>query len=213
MISFIDGAAGRIQLLVEMPPGAPRGIAMISHPQPLLGGSPMHPVPHAIARHVRQAGWIAVRPSFRGVDGSEGRYTGGPGEADDAARIAARLRGDHPGLPLALVGFSFGAHVYARLACRLEAEAPAAAIVLLGLPVGDVPSGRGFTAQPLPARTLLLHGECDAMAPLENLMAWARGERRPVAVFAGADHFFKGCLPQALAWMQSVLDRAARPLA
>lgn len=199
MFDFLDGPAGRLQLLVDAPAGRPCGIAMISHPQPLLGGSPMHPLPWSLARRLQAAGWLAVRPAFRGVGRSEGHYTGGEGEAEDAALIAAHLRATHPGLPLALVGFSFGAHVYARLACRLEdGDAPAEAIVLLGLPVGQVPSGRTFPAAPLPARACLLHGEADAIAPLANLLDWARPQQRPVTVYAGADHFFKGCLPQVL---------------
>ncbi|WP_106409305.1 alpha/beta hydrolase, partial [Teichococcus deserti] len=156
---FLSGPAGQIQLTVTEPAGSPRGIVLISHPQPLLGGSPRHIVPHTIARRLSDAGWIAVRPSFRGVDGSEGRYAEGIGEAEDASLVAQTLRDEHPGLPLALVGFSFGAHVYARLACALEDEAPAAAIVLMGLPVGRVPGGRDYAALPIPRRTLLLHGQ------------------------------------------------------
>ncbi|WP_419897070.1 alpha/beta hydrolase [Roseomonas sp. USHLN139] len=206
---FLQGPAGQIQLTVTEPAGAPRGLVLISHPQPLLGGSPRHIVPHSIARRLSDAGWIAVRPSFRGVDGSEGAYAEGVGEAEDAFLIAQTLRAEHPGLPLALVGFSFGAHVYARLACALEDEAPAAAIVLMGLPVGLVPGGRDYAALPIPRRTLLLHGQDDAMAPLASLLDWGRASQHPVTVFPGADHFFKGCLAQALD--QVVAHLAALP--
>jgi alpha/beta superfamily hydrolase len=197
-VRFVSGPAGQIQLTVTMPPGAPRGLALISHPQPLLGGSPRHIVPHTAARRLSEAGWIAVRPSFRGVDGSEGGYAEGSGEAEDGLAIAAALRTEHPALPLALVGFSFGAHVYARLACLLEQNSPAAAVVLMGLPVGLVPGGRFYEAMPLPRRALLLHGEEDAMAPLASLLEWGRGQHHPVTVFPGADHFFKGCLDRTL---------------
>ena len=196
--SFITGPAGQLQLTITLPATAARGVAMISHPQPLLGGSPRHIVPHTIARRLSAAGWVAVRPSFRGVDGSEGAYAEGVGEAEDGLVIARHLRAAYPGLPLALVGFSFGAHVYARLACQLEEEEPAAAIVLMGLPVGLVPGGREYEAMPIPRRTLLLHGQDDAMAPLPSLLEWARPTHHPVTVFPGADHFFKGCLDQAL---------------
>ncbi|MDQ1077484.1 alpha/beta hydrolase [Pseudoroseomonas cervicalis] len=198
---LIDGPAGRLQLTLNHPAEgvAPRGLVLVSHPQPLLGGSPRHIVPHSAARRLAEAGWIAVRPSFRGVDGSEGEYAEGIGEAEDAAAIAALLRAEHPGLPLGLLGFSFGAHVYARLACRLEAEgAPARGIVLMGLPVGVVPGGRDYPALPIPPRTLLLHGEEDAMAPLPSLLGWGRATQHPVVVFPGADHFLKGCLDRAL---------------
>ena len=203
--SFIAGPAGQIQLTTTMPATPPVGVVMISHPQPLLGGSPQHIVPHRAAWRLSEAGWIAVRPSFRGVDGSEGEYAEGAGEAEDGLVIAAHLREAYPGLPLALLGFSFGAHVYARLACALEQDEPAAAVVLMGLPVGRVPGGRDYEAMPIPERTLLLHGQDDAMAPLPSLLAWGRATHHPVTVYPGTDHFFKGCLDK-------VLDVVARPL-
>ncbi len=49
---LIDGPAGRIQLLIDAPAGPPRGVAMVSHPQPLLGGSPRHLVPLTLARRL-----------------------------------------------------------------------------------------------------------------------------------------------------------------
>ena len=197
--SFIAGPVGRIELTLTRPAGPPRGIALISHPQPLLGGSPRHIVPHTVVRRASEAGWIAVRPSFRGVGGSEGKHAEGVGETEDARAVAAYMRGQHPGLPLALIGFSFGAYVYARLACALEAAGePAHAIVLMGLPVGPVPGGRTYEAMPIPARTRLLHGQDDAMAPLGQLLDWGRSTRHPVMVFPGTDHFFKGCLPDVM---------------
>ncbi|MCD7098090.1 alpha/beta hydrolase [Stenotrophomonas sp. MMGLT7] len=205
---FVPGPAGKLQIAVDMPAAAPRGIALVSHPQPLLGGSPRHIVPYSAARRLRDAGWIAVRPSFRGVEGSEGEYDHGVGETEDTLAIAAHLRQQYPGLPLALVGFSFGAYVYARAACRLEATAPAAAIALMGLPVGTVPRGRDYEPQPLPDRALLLHGQDDDFSPLANVLEWAAGRQRPVVVFAGTDHFFKGCLPRALDTVVEHVQRA-----
>lgn len=171
---------------------------MIGHPQPLLGGGPRHIVPHLVARRVINEGWIAVRPSFRGVDGSEGSYSEGIGEATDAVAIAIRLRQQYPSLPLALVGFSFGAYVYARAACALEQTAPVDALILMGLPVGSTPGGRTYEAMPIPAGSLLLHGQDDAMAPLSQLLEWRRANHQPVVIFPGTDHFFKGCLPNVL---------------
>lgn len=111
----IAGPVGRIQLTYNAPQEAPAGIALISHPQPLLGGTPRHIVPHSTANR--------LVPGFRGVEGSDGAYADGIGEADDTVVVVRHLRQQYPGLPLALVGFSFGAHVYARAACLLEAPA------------------------------------------------------------------------------------------
>ncbi|MCX2888427.1 MULTISPECIES: alpha/beta hydrolase [Pseudomonas] len=189
---LIDGGVGKLHLLLDHPPTPPKGVAIVSHPQPLLGGSPRHIVPVTLARQLCASGWLAVRPSFRGVGLSEGSHDGGIGETEDSLAVLQHMAAMMPGLPIALVGFSFGAHVFARLA----SASPGAfdALALLGLPVGDVPGGRHYPAPALPDDCLLVHGECDQMAPLPSLLGWAAGEQRRVSVYAGADHFFKGCL-------------------
>ncbi|KJK03046.1 alpha/beta hydrolase [Pseudomonas sp. 21] len=193
---LIDGPVGKLQLLIDRPGVPPQGIVLISHPQPLLGGSPKHRVPLTLSRKLCGAGWLTVRPSFRGVDGSEGEYAEGIGEAQDMLAVIEHLRSEYPELPLALVGFSFGAYVFARVASELSPAADA--VVLMGLPVGTVPGGRDYQAQAVPADCLLLHGEADEMAPLANLLDWARPQQREVLLYTGADHFFKGCLEQAV---------------
>lgn len=203
---LIDGPVGKLQLLIDRPGVPPQGIALISHPQPLLGGSPRHRVPLTLSRKLCGAGWLTVRPSFRGVDGSEGEYAEGIGEAQDMLAVIGHLRSEYPDLPLALVGFSFGAYVFARVASELSP--PAQAIALMGLPVGTVPGGRDYEAQALPADCLLLHGEADEMAPLANLLDWARPQQREVVLYTGADHFFKGCLERAVERVLEHLTRA-----
>ncbi|MBD9676344.1 alpha/beta hydrolase [Pseudomonas sp. PDM18] len=203
---LIDGPVGKLQLLIDRPGVPLRGMVLISHPQPLLGGSPKHRVPLTLSRKLCGAGWMTVRPSFRGVDGSEGEYAEGIGEAQDMLAVIAHLRSEYPGLPLALVGFSFGAYVFARVAGELSP--PAQAIALMGLPVGTVPGGRDYEAQELPVDCLLLHGEADEMAPLANLLDWARPAQREVVLYAGADHFFKGCLERAVERVLEHLSQA-----
>ncbi|MBB4867907.1 alpha/beta superfamily hydrolase [Pseudomonas nitritireducens] len=203
---LIDGPAGKLQLLIDRPAVAVKGIALISHPQPLLGGSPKHRVPLTLSRKLCSAGWLTVRPSFRGVDGSEGEYAEGIGEAQDMLAVIAHLRDEYPDLPLALVGFSFGAYVFARVASELSP--PADALALMGLPVGTVPGGRDYPAQAVPGDCLLLHGEVDEMAPLANLLDWARPLQREVLLYTGADHFFKGCLERAVERVVEHLQRS-----
>jgi len=192
---LIDGPAGQIELLIDHPAGPPKGVVLVSHPQPLLGGSPRHIVPLTLARQLCAAGWQVVRPSFRGVGQTQGAHDEGIGEAQDCIAVIRHFSRELPELPIALVGFSFGAYVFARVACALEGQLQA--VALLGLPVGDVPGGRYYEPLPVPADCLLLHGEQDEMAPLANLLQWAGPEQRAVSVYAGANHFFKGCLGRA----------------
>ncbi|HEN8732452.1 alpha/beta hydrolase [Pseudomonas sp. FW305-E2] len=192
---LIDGAVGQIELLIDYPDGPLKGLVLVSHPQPLLGGSPRHIVPLTLARQLRAAGWQVVRPSFRGVGQTQGAHDQGIGEAEDCIAVIRHFNQQQPELPVALVGFSFGAYVFARVACALEGQLQA--VALMGLPVGDVPGGRYYEPLPLPGDCLLLHGEQDEMAPLANLLQWAGPEQRAVSVYAGANHFFKGCLGRA----------------
>ncbi|GAA5235341.1 alpha/beta hydrolase [Verticiella sediminum] len=206
----LQGAAGRIELLVDRPVGSARGVALITHPQPVLGGSPRHKVPHRLARAVQQSGWIAVRPAFRGVDGSEGVYDEGRGETEDVLLVARAIRAQ-AGLPLALVGFSFGAFVAGHASAALGAAGePADVTALAGMPVGTVPAGRYYAAPELAPDALLVHGERDEMAPLASLMDWARERTHPIVVIPGADHFFSGRIDRLV---QCVTDRLRLRLA
>ncbi|MCY1432745.1 hypothetical protein D9M71_487530 [compost metagenome] len=135
---------------------------------------------------------------------TEGVHDQGIGEADDTAAVIRHIAHELPQLPLSLVGFSFGAHVFARVACLLKDGLRG--VALLGLPVGDVPGKRYYEPLPLPQDCLLLHGAQDEMAPLSNLMQWAAADHRSVTVFAGADHFFKGCLSAAAQQVVSYLE-------
>ncbi|MCF5198607.1 alpha/beta hydrolase [Pseudomonas syringae] len=203
---LIAGPAGLIELIIDEPSGSPKGVVLVSHPQPLLGGSPNHLVPLTLARKLSAEGWRVVRPSFRGVGKSAGVHDEGIGESEDSIIVVNHLQRLYPHLPIALVGFSFGAHVYARVACALKDRLHA--VALLGLPVGLVPGGRMYEPLELPSECLLLHGEQDEMAPLANLFDWTRTQQRPVVVFSGSNHFFKGCLAQVAQHVATHLDQA-----
>ncbi|HEU4622686.1 MAG TPA: alpha/beta hydrolase, partial [Burkholderiaceae bacterium] len=48
---------------------------------------------------------------------------------------------------------------------------------------------------PVPADTLVIHGELDETIPLAAVLDWARPQELPVVVVPGADHFFHRRLP------------------
>jgi len=79
-----------------------------------------------------------------------------------------------------LAGFSFGAAMQAMLATRVKIERMA----LVGVAVTN------FEVPPVPAGTLVIHGEQDTTIPLAAVLDWARPQDLPVAVVPGADHFF-----------------------
>jgi len=174
---FVAGPAGKIECAVDEPEGrTPRGIALIAHPHPLFGGTLDNKVAQTLARAFVELGYSAWRPNFRGVGASEGTHDEGRGELEDLAAVVEFTGSDRP----VLAGFSFGAAVQTRLAQKVKPER----MVLVGLAV------KHLEAMPVPADTILIHGEEDTTVPLADVLAWAKPQDLPVVVVPGADHFF-----------------------
>ncbi len=51
-----------------------------------------------------------------------------------------------------------------------------------------------FTVAPVPADTLVIHGQADDVVPLAATLDWARPQALPVVVVPGGGHFFHGQL-------------------
>jgi len=177
----VPGPAGRIECAVDDPAGSPRGIALIAHPHPLFGGTLDNKVVQTLARAFVELGYAAWRPNFRGVGASEGRHDEGRGEVDDLAAVLAHTHAARP----VLAGFSFGAAMTVKLGARVQAER----MVLVGTAVTS------HELPPVPAGTLVIHGETDETIPLAAVLDWARPQELPVLVLPGADHFFHRKLP------------------
>jgi len=208
------GPAGVIDAYIDAPAddasASLRGIAIVAHPHPLEGGNAQHKIPLALARLFQRHGWLAVRPNFRGAGASEGMHDTGIGETDDLLAVIEALRREYPDAPLALAGFSFGAYVQSRVARRLmDADRAPACTVLVGLPSGAATTGRVYDTPAVPVDALVIHGEEDSIAPLANVMSWARPQHLPVVVLPGANHFLTGYLNPVTA----IVDRHLAGLA
>ena len=183
----IAGPAGALSVAVDTTTDVPtRGLAVVCHPHPLQGGTMDNKVVTTIARALTQRGWRTVRFNYRGVGQSGVTWDEGRGEVDDALAVIAAHR--VAGEPLVLGGFSFGGYVAASAAAKLpEAERPQRMVLV-------APSAVKHDAPPVPADTLLIHGESDDVVPLSATMDWARPQALPVVVVPGAGHFFHGQL-------------------
>ncbi|VXC37680.1 alpha/beta hydrolase [Massilia sp. 9I] len=181
----LDGRAGKMQCILDLPEAAPRGIALVAHPHPLYGGTMENKVAQTLARTFVNLGYATARFNFRGVGESEGVHDDGRGEVDDMEVMYQHMTEQYPGLPVALSGFSFGTFVQAQFQQRLIAEGrPAERLVLVGTAAGKWPM------PPVPADTILIHGELDDTITLQEVFDWARPLDIPVTVIPGADHFF-----------------------
>jgi alpha/beta superfamily hydrolase len=182
----VAGPRGSIECAVDAPNDAPRGVAVLCHPHPQHGGTMDNKVVQTLSRAFRHLGYTSVRFNFRGVGGSAGEWAQGVGEIDDALAVVAAFRA--PDQPLVLAGFSFGAYVAANAAARLAAPSGVERLVLVG------PAASRFDMGPVPAGTLVIHGEADDVVPLNAVFDWARPQALPVTVIPGAGHFFHGQL-------------------
>ena len=205
---LLDGPTGKIEVFVEPKEGA-KGIALISHPHPLFGGTADNKVITTLARTFRDLGYVTLRPSFRGVGGSEGEHDHGIQETDDQYAVLTYAKQRFGAqLPVYLAGFSFGAYVTTRLAKQLQEEGnPARRLVLVGTAAGFIEGARTYTTEAVAKDTIVIHGSKDDTVALDNVLAWAEPLEVPVTVVAGADHFFH----RRLHIIRDIITQAWRP--
>jgi hypothetical protein len=189
----IAGPAGALEVALNLPAThpdkEPRGIALIAHPHPQQGGTLDNKVAQTLAKTFVALGYASVRLNFRGVGRSEGVFDEGVGETDDALAALTFARSELPALAATspvLAGFSFGTYVQTRVARTVTPER----MVLIA------PAVSRFTPEPVPADTIVIHGEEDDVVALADVLAWARPQQLPILVFPGCGHFFHGRLPQ-----------------
>lgn len=183
--------------MVEDPGGDRAGLALIAHPHPLHGGTLDNKVVATLAKAALHCGFVAVRPNFRGVGGTDGEYDHGVGETEDLIAVVGAVGAGFPGLTWSLLGFSFGAYVQHRVACRLPAER----LVLVGPAVGM------YAFAPPALRCDIVHGELDELIPLGVVRDYAETHGATLHAMPGAGHFFHGRLIELRQRLEGLLCR------
>ena len=176
----------RLEATLRIPDVPPTAIVVIAHALPTHGGTMRTPIMAAIARACAERGWYALRFNFRGVGASAGEWTGGRHETDDVAAAVEYAHAIAPGLPLGLVGYSFGAF---QTLAFLERGGRADAIALVGVGTKDV----SFAPRALPRipdGTFIVAAENDQFGSADQLRSAIPGAR--VVIIKSADHFFVG---------------------
>ena len=192
---LLAGPCGQLEALYLDSP-APRGLALICHPNPVQGGTMLNKVVSTLQRTARDAGYSTLRFNYRGVGSSSGSHDMQQGEVDDAEAAADWLLARHPQLPLALLGFSFGGFVAASLAERLARRGVAPARLCMIAPaVARLPAGLALDEQV--ALTLIQPEQDEVIAPAQ-VYAWsaALGRAHELLKVAECGHFFHGRLTE-----------------
>ncbi|HET7394925.1 MAG TPA: alpha/beta fold hydrolase [Gammaproteobacteria bacterium] len=195
------GPAGILEGLLDSPANVPRAVAVVCHPHPLFQGSMHNKVAYILARAFNDLGAVSLRFNFRGVGRSEGGYDEGTGELADALAAMDWLGSRHPGVPLWLAGFSFGAYV----ALRAQNQRPVQRLVTVA------PAVERFDTTLIEAPRgpwLLVQGDADEVVSPQAVLDWAKGlaVAPRLAVLKGAGHFFHGRLNEL---RQAVVDTFA----
>ncbi len=196
----IPGPTGQLELAIDRPEGPARGIAVIAHPHPLFGGTKDNKVVQTVARAMLSREMVCVRPSFRGVGGSEGVHDHGQGERDDlwaAWQWAEQHLGTEAGDKRWQAGFSFGAVISSHLAVEWLDRRRSMGLAPLGLSaclLVGLATERMNPAPPVHGVTRMIHGEEDDVASLSGALEYARPHHQPILVLPGAGHFFHGLL-------------------
>lgn len=186
----LEGPVGCLEALIGCPehPGA-RGLGIVCHPHPLMGGTMHNKVVHFICRAFNELGLYSLRFNFRGVGASEGTYGEGDGEAQDLGAALDWARTRAPDQALWLAGFSFGGWVALR-----QAHHPGVTQLVTVAPAVNRSDQRPIESPECP--WLLVQGEQDEVVPATAVRRWLAGlARQPEAVFMpDAGHMFHGQL-------------------
>jgi len=190
---WLDGAAGKLEALLEEPDDqAPNEACVVCHPHPLFGGTMHNKVVYRIARGLRRRGTVVLRFNFRGVSRSEGSHDQGTGEVDDARAALDWLRARYSGLPCALAGFSFGSRVVLKLGCSAE---DVARLIAVGFPTRE---GHAPHLETCRVPKFFISSTHDEFAPRMEMEALFNtiAEPKQLIWIEASDHFFAGALDQ-----------------
>ena len=196
---FLEGAAGRLEALLNAGSSRATHAAVVCHPHPLFGGTLHNKVVFHTMKALNSFGFPVLRFNFRGTGLSEGQHDHGKGEVDDVRTALDWLDAEFH-LPLIFAGFSFGAAVGLRAACADERVRAAVGVGVPVVPVAaDSEEPRVYTydfVQDCAKAKLFVSGARDQFGPRAKLEALVASvpEPKKLVVIEGGDHFFEGRL-------------------
>ena len=161
---FIQGGEGKLQAKYSPSEQEKPNIAIILHPNPKHGGTMDTKVNYAAFKVMKDAGFSTLRINFRGVGKSDGAFTEGEGELNDASVSLDWLQKKNEDFRSCwIVGFSFGAWIgFQTLMRRPEVDG----LILIAPPVNMYDFN---FLSPCPIKTLIVRAEQDEIVKRDNL--------------------------------------------
>ena len=197
---LLDGPEGSLEAALTRIVDA-KAVAVICHPHPLHGGSMQNKVVSTLQRAARDSGAHVVRFNFRGVGKSDGEFAKGVGETADCRAVIDWAVQEFPGMPLWLMGFSFGGYVAAAAACDLPTWPQR--LILVAPSVERQPLAELL---PLPGAAVVMMGEAGEVVAPQAVFDLLDGQPGVEVVrFADTSHFFHGKLVELKAATEAVL--------
>jgi alpha/beta superfamily hydrolase len=212
----IQGPAGRLEALLELPPStrvtadgllAPgassdiRAAVVFGHPHPQFGGT-MHTkgVYHA-TKGLARIGCAVLRFNFRGVGKSEGTWDEGTGEMEDFRAGLDFVAERFPGTPIWAGGMSFGSWV----GLNVGAIDPRVSLLLgVASPIckWDFEAAAASTKP-----KFFIHGELDEICGYKEITAFygRAAEPKELAIIDGSDHLFNGVVAEVADAVEELL--------
>ena len=182
----------KLEGILTTPDGLPEPYPaiLLCHSHPMLSGNMDSPVLTAISNEASAQGIATLRFNFRSVGESEGTFSNGKGEQDDARAAFSVLR-KWPTLDskrLAVAGYSFGAGV---VLGGLKHYGRATSLVLIAPPISAVRESRIVNDK---RPKLFIVGQNDRVSSSVDLQRVLDKVRQPVqfSEIADADHSLGG---------------------
>lgn len=188
-------------------PNAP--IALILHPNPVMGGTMNNKVVYSLYQTFVKRGFSTLRFNFRGVGRSQGVFDSGIGELSDAASALDWMQTHNPNASGCwIAGFSFGAWISMQLMMR---RPEIGGFISVAPPASE--HDFSFLA-PCPASGLIVHGDEDDVVPLASVdkLAAKLSSQKNITIdyeiIKGAGHYYLEETEALEAVIDTYLDRA-----
>lgn len=216
MLREIQGPAGRLEALLEMPAsrgitadglvatGAPDGIraaVVLGHPHPQFGGTMHTKGIYHTAKGLTRIGCAVLRFNFRGVGKSEGKWDEGEGEREDFRAALDVMAARFPTAPLWAGGMSFGSWIGLNVGVEDDRVS-----TLLGVaaPVNKWDFERvAVSTKP----KFFIHGEMDEICGFKEINAfYARAaDPKELVIIDTSDHLFNGVVSEVADAVEELL--------